>query len=175
MNCLRPRQPDRERGAALFLAILVLFILTVMGIALMFTTSIEQTLAGTETKISKVFYAADSGIEYAGAMLSSQVGYAGGPSACRDGTLLCMPVGVSSHYPSLTSPDIEVKISQPVMISYALPPGNPLSSGGHVYGPTAYYEIVYAVTSGATSIKTQASKVIDGEVGIYPKELSIPK
>src|SRR5512141_1755645 len=100
MNCLRLRQPDRERGAALFLAILVLFILTVMGIALMFTTSIEQTLAGTETKISKIFYAADSGIEYAGAMLSTQVNYVGGP----------MPVGVSSHYASLTTPDMQVTL-----------------------------------------------------------------
>ena len=72
MNCLRLRQPDRERGAALFLAILTLFILTIMGIALMFTTSIENTLAGTETKVSKIFYAADSGVEYAGAMLSAQ-------------------------------------------------------------------------------------------------------
>jgi len=165
MNCLRPRRPDHERGAALFLAILVLFILTVMGIALMFTTSIEQTLAGTETKASKIFYAADSGIEYAGAMLSTQPAYAGG----------AMPVGVSSHYPGLSTPDMQVTISQPVMISYALPPGNPLSSGAHVYGPTAYYEIVYAVTSSATSTATQASKVLDGEVGIYPKELSIPK
>ena len=40
-----------------------------MGVALMFTASIENTLAGTETKISKIFYAADSGIEYGGAML----------------------------------------------------------------------------------------------------------
>jgi hypothetical protein len=165
MNCLRPRQPDRERGAALFLAILVLFILTVMGIALMFTTSIENTLAGTETKISKIFYAADSGIEYAGAMLST-VGYTGG----------VMPVGVSSHYPGLDqNPDMQVTIRPPVIVSYSLTPGNSLSSGGHVYGPSAFYEIVYAVTSSATSTATQASKVIDAEVGVYPKQLSIPK
>jgi hypothetical protein len=164
MNCLRPRQPDRERGAALFLAILVLFILTVMGIALMFTTSIEQTLAGTETKISKIFYAADSGVEYASAMLATQVAYAGG----------VMPVGVSSHYPGLSTPDMQVTISPPVILAYSLTPGNPLSSGGHVYGPSAYYEIVYAVTSSATSTATQASKVIDAEVGVYPKQLSIP-
>lgn len=164
MNCLRPRQPDRERGAALFLAILVLFILTVMGIALMFTTSIEQTLAGTETKISKIFYAADSGVEYASAMLSTQVAYAGG----------AMPVGVSSHYPGLSTPDMQVTISPPVILSYSLTPGNPLSSGGHAYGSSAFYEIVYAVTSSATSTATQASKVLDAEVGVYPKQLSIP-
>jgi len=166
MNRLRARRPDRERGAALFLAILVLFILTVMGIALMFTTSIEQTLAGTDTKVSKIFYAADSGIEYAGAMLATQTGYAGG----------LMPVGVSSHYPSLSSPDMQVTVSNPVMIGYSTIPGDPLASGGHVYGSSGqFYEIVYAVTSSATSNATQASKVIDGEIGVYPKQLSIPK
>lgn len=165
MRYRRSRQPDRERGAALFLAILVLFILTVMGIGLMFTTSIENTLAGTETKISKIFYAAESGIEYASAMLSTQVVYTGG----------VMPVGVSSHYPTLTSPDMQVTISPPVMISYASFPGDPLSSGGHTYGSTQFYEIVYAVSSSANSTKTQATKAIDAEIGVYPKQLSIPK
>jgi hypothetical protein len=164
MNRLRPRQPDREKGAALFLAILVLFILTVMGIALMFTTSIEQTLAGTETKVSKIFYAADSGIEYAGAMLSTQLAYAGG----------VMPVGVSSHYPSLSTPDMQVTISPPVLLSYALLPGDPLASGGHLYGPSQFYEVVYSVKSSASSTSTQATKAIDGEVGVYPKQLRIP-
>src|SRR6059036_2844639 len=118
MHRLRLRQHDRERGAALFLAILTLFILTIMGIALMFTTSIENTLAGTETKISKIFYAADSGVEYAGAMLSSQANYAGG----------AMPVGVSSHYASLSGPDMTVTISPPAIIGYSLNVGDPLGS-----------------------------------------------
>jgi hypothetical protein len=165
MHRLRLRHPDRERGAALFLAILTLFILTIMGIGLMFTTSIENTLAGTETKVSKIFYAADSGIEYASAMLSSQVNYSGG----------VMPVGVSSHYASLSGPDMTVTISQPTIIGYSLNVGDPLSSGGHVYDPSVFYEIVYGVTSSASSTATQAAKAIDAEVGVYPKQLSIPK
>jgi Tfp pilus assembly protein PilX len=164
MNCPRLRQPDRERGAALFLAILALCILTIMGIGLMFTTSIEQTLAGTETKVSKIFYAADSGIEYAGAMLSTQVAYAGGP----------MPIGVSSHYRTLTSPDMQVTVSKPVIVDYATIPGDPLASAGHSYGSVQYYEIVYALTSSASSTATQANKALTAEVGVYPKQLSIP-
>ncbi len=164
MNCRQPRQRDRERGAVLFLAILTLCILTIAGIALMFTSSIEQFLAGTDTKVSKIFYAADSGIEYAGAMLSTQVAYAGG----------AMPVGLSSHYPTLSSPDMQVTLSQPVIVGYSLPAGNALSSGGHTYGSGAFYEIVYAVTSSATSTATQANKVLDAEVGVYPKQLSVP-
>jgi hypothetical protein len=161
----RFRHCARERGAALFLAILTLFILTIMGIALMFTTSIENTLAGTETKISKIFYAADSGVEYAGAMLSTQTGYAGGP----------MPVGVSSHYPTLSSPDMQVSISPPVIVSFTQVPGDPLQSGGEVYGSSQFYEIVYGFTSSAASTATQAAKAIDAEVGVYPKQLTIPK
>ena len=165
MHYVRLRQHDRERGAALFLAILTLFILTIMGIALMFTTSIENALAGTETKISKIFYAADSGVEYAGAMLASQVNYSGG----------AMPVGVSSHYASLSGPDMTVTISQPAVIAYSLNVGDPLSSGGHVYDPNVFYEVVYGVTSSASSTATQAAKAIDAEVGVYPKQLSIPR
>ncbi len=165
MYCLRLRRPDRERGAALFLAILTLFILTIMGIALMFTTSIENALAGNETKVSKIFYAADSGIEYAGAMLSSQPVYAGGP----------MPVGISSHYPGITSADMQVTVSQPVMASWGTIPGDPIQSGGQGYGSNQFVEIVYALTSSASSTVTQAAKAIDSEVGVYPKQLAIPR
>jgi hypothetical protein len=166
MHCLRLRRPAREKGAALFLAILTLFIITIMGIALMFATSLENTLAGTETKVSKIFYASESGVEYASAMLSSQTGYSGG----------LMPVGVSSNYPTLTSPDMQVTITSPAIIGFTQFPGDPLQSGGQVYGSSqSFYEIVYGLTSTASSTKTQAAKAIDAEVGIYPKQLSIPK
>ena len=66
-----------ERGIALFVAILLLLVITVMGVALLFTASIEQTLSGTETRISKIFYAADSGIEYGAGMLNSTIDYNG--------------------------------------------------------------------------------------------------
>ncbi len=165
MHCLRLRQPTRERGAALFIAILTLFIMTIMGIALMFATSIENTLAGTETKVSKIFYAADSGVEYAGAMLTAHAGYAGGQ----------MPVGVSSHYASLSSPDMQATVSRPVIVSYAQIAGDPLPSGGQIYGSNVYYEMVYAVTSSAASTATQASKAIDAEVSVYPRQLIIPR
>ena len=58
------RLHDRERGAALILAILVTFILTVLGLALLFTTSTEYQIAGAETTVNKAFYAADSGTQY---------------------------------------------------------------------------------------------------------------
>ena len=161
----RCRPSSSERGVALVLAILLLLILTVIGIALMFATSIENTLAGTETKISKIFYAADSGIEYAGAMLSTTSGYIGG----------VLPVNVSSHYGSTATPDMQVTVSQPILIGYSIQPGDELESSGHQYGSGQVVENVYAVSSSASSTAIQASKAIDAEVGVYPKQLSIPK
>lgn len=150
---------------ALFLAILLLLVITVMGVALMFTASIEQTLAGTETKISKIFYAADSGIEYGSAMLQSTLNYTGG----------VMPVGVSTHYPGGGAPDMRVTIGTPVLLGYSILPGDQFQSEGKGYGTSQVVENTYALTSTADSTTIQASKTIDADVGIYPKQLAIPE
>ena len=157
--------PRRERGFALLLAMLLLVVLTIMGLGLMFVASVEQTLAGTSTKISKVFSGADSGVEYAGSMLSSTISYPGGQ----------MPIGVSSHYPPLDTPDIQVTVSQPFMVSYEVRPGDAFQSLGTGYGNPQIIEAVYAVTSTASSTAIQANKSIDAEVGVYPKQFSTPQ
>jgi hypothetical protein len=162
---VRSRFARGERGFVLFLTMLLLLILTILGLGLMFNAAVEQTLAGTFTKTSKVFYAADSGIEYAGSMLSSTISYPGGP----------MPIGVSSHYPPITTPDIQVTVSQPFLVGYEIRPGDPLDSQGTGYGSTQIVVAIYAMTSAASSTAIQASKSIDGEVGVYPKQLSTPQ
>jgi PilX N-terminal len=155
----------REKGMALFIAILLLLVVTVMGIALMFTASLEQTLTGTENRISKIFYAADSGIEYGAAMLNSQIVYAGGP----------MPVGVSSYYPDSPAADMLVTIAPPVLLGYSIKPGDQIQSSGKGYGSSQVVENLYTLTSSARSTKIEASKTIDADVGIYPKLLAIPE
>jgi Tfp pilus assembly protein PilX len=63
---VRRRDPRRgERGAALVLAILVLTILTVIGIALMLVTSTESRIAANEWSVNRGFYASDAGIRWA--------------------------------------------------------------------------------------------------------------
>jgi hypothetical protein len=156
---------NRERGAALFVAILLLLVLTVMGIALMFTTSIEQSLSSTETKISKIFYAADSGYEYASAMLAERIDYTGGP----------LPVGVSSHYPNLPSPDMAVAISTPILMGSSILGGDAFESVSRSYEPSQIVENIYAFTSSAQSAAIQASKSIDAEIGVYMKQQRIPE
>jgi hypothetical protein len=162
MTCLRPRQPDRERGAALFLAILTLFILTIMGIGLMFTTSIENTLAGTDTKVSKIFYAADSGIEFGAARLRSDVNFVGG----------LMPGGVSSYYPGLSG-DIQVTITRPIVIGSRMHPGDMIVPQGTPYGTPQVSEMIFSFTSTGNATSIQASKSLDTDIGIYPQIMSI--
>ena len=71
MSCFRFRQSRSERGAALILAILVAFILTILGLSLLFTTSTEFQIAGAETTVNRTFYAADSGTQYGNYQIKS--------------------------------------------------------------------------------------------------------
>src|SRR6185295_1534443 len=65
----------RERGAALVIAILVLAILTVIGIALMLVTSTESRIAANEWSINRAFYASDSGIRWGTVEMSDPQGF----------------------------------------------------------------------------------------------------
>src|SRR4029450_9878055 len=96
-------------------ASLLSFVLTGAGLAPMFTSTSEQTLSSYHTMISKTFYAADSGVEYAAAELASDVNYVGGQ----------LPVGLSTHYPGVTTPDIQVTVTRPVNVGCAIHPGDP--------------------------------------------------
>jgi hypothetical protein len=60
-----PDHRRNERGAALVIAILVLAILTVIGIALMLVTSTESRIAANEWSVNRAFYASDAGIRWA--------------------------------------------------------------------------------------------------------------
>lgn len=153
-----------EKGFALFLAMLLLLILTVLGIALLFTATTEQSLSGNETKVSKVFYAACSGVDYATAKLSSDKNFVGGQ----------MPVGVSSHYPGLSG-DIDVTVSRPINVGYTIHPGDQIESRGTSYGTPQIVENFYFLTSTAQGSAIQAAKMITADVGIYPQQQRIPQ
>jgi Tfp pilus assembly protein PilX len=51
-----------ERGSAYIIALLALFVLTVLGLALVVTTQNEVQIGANEQTINRVFYAADSGL-----------------------------------------------------------------------------------------------------------------
>ena len=154
-----------EQGFALFLAILLLLILTVIGIALLFTASTERSLSGNETKVSKVFYAACSGVDFATARLASDRDYVGGQ----------MPVGVSSHYPGGAAPDIQVTVSRPINVGFSVHFGDQYDPRGSTYGGNQFVENYYNLTSTAQGSAIQAAKMITADVGIYPQQQRIPQ
>jgi PilX N-terminal len=154
-----------SEGFVLFLAILLLFVLTIAGIGLMFTSSSEQTLSGYQTMVSKTFYAADSGVQYATAKLATDVNYVGGT----------LPVGLSSHYPGAVAPDIQVTVTRPVNIGFTIHPGDQIQSQGSSYGSSQIVENFYNFTSTASAVTMQSQKTVTTAVGIYPQLLAIPQ
>jgi Tfp pilus assembly protein PilX len=156
---------SREEGFALMIAMLLLFVLTVAGLALMFTSTSEQTLSSYHTMISKTFYAADSGVEYAAAELASDVNYVGGQ----------LPVGLSTHYPGVTTPDIQVTVTRPVNVGFTIHPGDQIQAQGSTYGSNQIVENFYNFTSTAQAPSIQAQKTVTTAVGIYPQQLVIPQ
>jgi hypothetical protein len=161
---VRRRRPD-EKGFVLFIAILVLFVLTVAGLALMFASSSEQMLSSYHTMTSKTFYAADSGVQYATAKLASDAEYVGGK----------LPVGLSTHYPGAVAPDIQVTVTRPVNIGFTIHPGDQIQAQGSTYGSNQIVENFYHFTSTAEAASIQSRKTVTTAVGIYPQHLAIPK
>ena len=156
------RGESREGGFVLFLAIFVLLIATVAGLATMLATSMDLTLSGNETKVSKVFYAADSGVSYCAAKLRTDVNYLGGQ----------MPVGVSSNYAN-SGADIQVTVAQPLVIGRQVHPGDALLAQGTIYGTPQIVEGLYTVSATASASSIQASKTIKADIGLYPQVMSI--
>lgn len=58
-----------ERASATIIAIMVLFLLTVLGLALTLVTTTESMIAGNERLRTQSFYAADSGLDLAAVRL----------------------------------------------------------------------------------------------------------
>jgi hypothetical protein len=160
----RPRRRRGEDGFVLFLAILLLFVLTIAGLALMFASNSEQLLSSYQTMASKTFYAADSGLQYATARIATDVNYVGG----------LLPQEISTHYPGATG-GIQVTVSRPAHIGFTIHPGDQIQSQGSSYGSSQIVENFYSFTSTADAVSLQSHKTVTSAVGIYPQLLVIPQ
>ncbi len=160
----RPFRRRREEGFVLFLAILLLFVLTIAGLALMFASNSEQLLSSYQTMASKTFYAADSGLQYATARIATDINYVGGP----------LPQEISTHYPGATS-GIRVTVTRPAHIGFTIHPGDQIQSQGNSYGSSQIVENFYSFTSTADAASMQSQKTVTSAVGIYPQLLVIPQ
>ena len=113
----------RERGAALVLAILVLSILTVIGIALMLVTSTESRIAANEWSVNRAFYASDAGIRWGTVEMGNPQDFLRRPEFNGNafGTVFFQLPSHRSTATSLftaegTNPDIAVRLQTPSMM-----------------------------------------------------------
>lgn len=65
----RGHERTHERGSAFVITLMVMIVLTILGLSLVFITAGEEQVGANERLISRVFYAADSGIAIATARL----------------------------------------------------------------------------------------------------------
>lgn len=160
----RPESPIRERrgerGAALFVALALIVVLTFLGFGLLTRSFLSSRIAGLERWPAKTFYAADSGINAARARLRVRqtsaftftVSDRRGPMATASG----QPITVQVSDLAQTGPP------RPAAGSSAGTAGEPL------------FIIFYRGTSDALHPATQSRRRITATMSVGPVPLSIP-
>jgi type IV pilus assembly PilX-like protein len=173
------RRARRERGAALVLAILVLSILTVIGIALMLVTSTESRIAANEWSMNRAFYASDAGIRWASVELVTPKTFLQRPEfvAGPFGTVLFqMPSwrhGLGTFFGGdPAGADIQVTVQTPSLVGRRDVPGAVFTFND----PNALKLWAYEVraTGGQNSSNLNYSKALVADVEIGPLPAAKP-
>jgi hypothetical protein len=156
---LETRRRRSERGAALILAILVTFILTTLGLALLFSTSTEYQIAGAETTVNKTFYAADSGTQYGnyqvGVLRTSPVIY----QTCTSiANYFCFQVPARSTAATDHALTVQVSPLKLVNLSISTPGGGEMNIGGP---PIMTLDYAFTSTATDTTAGVNSTKTID--------------
>jgi hypothetical protein len=166
----------RERGAALVVAILVLAILTVIGIALMLITSTESRIAANEWSVNRGFYSADAGVRWGGAEMTDPRTFLTRPEFTGGGFFGTVLFQMPAHrfqqtFGFLTGDDIQVRVMNPGRL------GRRPYRGGIINEQGARAQFMYAFelrsTGGQDDAFLQYSKalVADVEAGPLPARL----
>jgi hypothetical protein len=166
-----------ERGAALVVAILVLAILTVIGIALMLITSTESRIAANEWSVNRAFYASDSGIRWATVQLHDPVPFMARPEFTGQpfGTVLFQ---LPSHRHGVTGlftgdpfdSDIQVRVMHPSKVGRRPAPGYDEKEGKNK-------RVIYSFevrSQGGQDAILQYSKALVAHVELGPLPEDIP-
>jgi hypothetical protein len=178
------RRPVRfrphERGAALVVAILVLAILTVIGIALMLITSTESRIAANEWSVNRAFYASDAGVRWATAEMLNprpffeRPEYSGpnGPGSGAFGTVFFgLPSfihGAGGFFSGGTDADITVAIQRPGALGRRLYRGGRVNEGDEKAQYMYAFELRATAAQAAADPLTTYSKALVGDVEIGP-------
>ena len=177
----RPRTKARERGAALVIAILVLAILTVIGIALMLVTSTESRIAANEWSINRAFYASDAGIRW-GSVQMTDLNFPFRPEFGGASTAPRLPFGtvffqLPSHRSTfgslftadLPGGDIAVRIQMPSLMGRRSALGENAGVVASAMPSTARYYYSYEVRAASSDQAfAQYAKALVAQVDLGP-------
>ena len=167
-----------ERGAALVLAILVLAILTVIGIALMLITSTESRIAANEWSINRAFYSSDAGIRWAQVEMINPKTFLKRPefTGSAFGTVLFqLPSwrhGATFFSGDPTGTDIQVTVQTPSLVGRRDVAGASITFND----PNALKMWTYEVRSngGQNSANLQYGKALVADVDLGPLPAGLP-
>jgi PilX N-terminal len=172
----------REKGAALVIAILVLAILTVIGIALMLITSTESRIAANEWSVNRAFYASDAGIRWATVQMHDPVPFMARPEFGTSGAPL--PFGtVLFQLPShrhgalgfftgdTLESDIQVRVMHPSKVGRRPAPGYDEREGKN---KRVIYSFEVRSQGGQNDAILQYSKALVARVELGPLPEDIP-
>ncbi len=95
---------ENEKGSVMVLAVVLLFLLALLGMAALSTSSIESQIAGNELRHELAYYAAESAVAY----VASHPDLYGTDN---------MTVGVRHYFPNNTNPYIEITTHLPPALS----------------------------------------------------------
>jgi hypothetical protein len=157
----------------ILLTILCLAVLTVVGIALKFSTGFERASAANEWSISRAFYAADAGIRWATAeMARAPDVFLARPEFQRSFGTVSFPMpghdhGASGPFSGDPAEDgIRVEVETPTFLGRRPWPGEDPSGGGQFL----YTFEVHARATEASRARYFAGLSADVEVGPLPAD-----
>jgi hypothetical protein len=178
MKTMRDRR--NERGAALVLAILVLAILTVIGIALMLITSTESRIAANEWSVNRGFYAADAGVRWGTVQLNDPQTFltrnefvSGGVANLFGNVLFKMSANRYKQGATTfsTAEDISVLVTNPGRLGRRPYRGGIMNEEGSRAQYMYSYEVRAAGNSDLNFVAYSKALVADVEVGPLPARL----
>ncbi len=183
-----PGSRGAERGAALVLAILVLAILTVIGIALMLVTSTESRIAANEWSINRAFYASDAGIRWAAVEMTNPTPFMTRPEFTTPtapynnspfGTVLFqLPSWKHGGGGFFTGDvlvggqpaDIQVRVQTPSLLGRGFYPGGRMNEGS---AGTQYLYAYEVRTTGGDNFQ-QYSRALEADIEMGPLPNRLP-
>ena len=148
----------KQRGTALIVSLLILLVLTILGVAAMSTTTMEEKMAGNSRKIDLAFQSAESALRDAQTDPAIKNDLTTFDSTCTNG--LCLPsvtgtpvwdtVNWSTNariYGAYTGATAIPGVPAPVYIIEKMPP---VVTPGNNLGQAGSSSQVYRITSRAT-------------------------